>query len=136
MDEFRKEAKEARTRLRKGFWNDIIIERRNIIENATKNGQDIKVVNEFCKRRIINKIREMNKTNDLSEEDIMYKKVCEIMSSNEVLLNPLSKLINHDIYDKLNENAKQSYILKLSEQYVKLKERYDNEHKKEFDIAY
>lgn len=136
MDDFRKEAKEARNRLRKGFWTDIIVERRNIIENAIKNGQDVKSIQEYYKRKIENKIKDMYKGDQMTEEDILYKKVCNIMESQEVLLNPLSLLIDHNVYDKMSESAKQVYILKLSEQYIKMKQRYNSEHRRDFDIAY
>ena len=135
MNEFRKEAKEARKRLRQGFWDDIIVERKNVIENAMKKGQDVKSIKDYYKKKIENKIKEIYKTNALTEEDLMYKKVCSIMESQEVLLNPLSKLIDHNVYDKLSENAKQVYILKLSEQYVQMKQRYDSEHRKDFEIV-
>ena len=135
MNEFRKEAKEARKRLRQGFWDDIIVERKNVIENAMKKGQDVKSIKDYYKKKIENKIKETYKTNSLTEEDLMYKKVCSIMESQEVLLNPLSKLIDHNVYDKLSENAKQVYILKLSEQYVQMKQRYDSEHRKDFEIV-
>lgn len=135
MNEFRKEAKEARKRLRQGFWDDIIVERKNVIENAMKKGQDVKSIKDYYKKKIENKIKETYKTNALTEEDLMYKKVCSIMESQEVLLNPLSKLIDHNVYDKLSENAKQVYILKLSEQYVQMKQRYDSEHRKDFEIV-
>ena len=135
MNEFRKEAKEARKRLRQGFWDDIIVERKNVIENAMKKGQDVKSIKDYYKKKIENKIKETYKTSALTEEDLMYKKVCSIMESQEVLLNPLSKLIDHNVYDKLSENAKQVYILKLSEQYVQMKQRYDSEHRKDFEIV-
>ena len=119
MDELRIKAKEARKRLRQGFWNDIIKERQAIIQNALEHGQDIKLVEEYCKRKIEEKIRNQNNPNKQSEEDILYEKVCQLMETNEVLLNPLSKLIDHEVYDKMSDNAKQVYILKLSEQYIK-----------------
>ena len=136
MDELRIKAKEARKRLRQGFWNDIIKERQAIIQNALEHGQDIKLVEEYCKRKIEEKIRNQNNPNKQSEEDILYEKVCQLMETNEVLLNPLSKLIDHEVYDKMSDNAKQVYILKLSEQYIKLKQRYNNEHSHGLDIAY
>lgn len=136
MDELRIKAKEARKRLRQGFWNDIIKERQAIIQNALEHGQDIKLVEEYCKRKIEEKIRNQNNPSKQSEEDILYEKVCQLMETNEVLLNPLSKLIDHEVYDKMSDNAKQVYILKLSEQYIKLKQRYNNEHSHGLDIAY
>lgn len=136
MDELRIKAKEARKRLRQGFWNDIIKERQAIIQNALEHGQDLTMVKEYCRRKIEERIRNKDNSNKISEEDILYEKVCQLMESNEVLLNPLSRLIDHKVYDEMSDNAKQVYILKLSEQYIKMKERYNNEHSHGLDIAY
>lgn len=136
MDELRKKAKEARTRLRQGFWNDIIKERQEVIQSAMEHGQDVQCIKEFYKRKIEDRIRNLTNGKKSSDEDALYEKVCKIMQSNEVLLNPLSKLIDHEIYDKMSDSAKQVYILKLSEQYLAMKERYKLEHSNNLGIAY
>ena len=57
------------------------------------------------------------------------RKVFEILNSNDCELNPFSKLINEEIYDKLSDSEKQSYILNTAEQYNYLKEKYLSKEK-------
>ena len=136
MSDLKTYAKEARKRLKNGFWDTTNAERKMIIQNALENGQDVKVVEEKCKRKIENKIKSLQNSNKNSYEEELYKKVCQIMESDTMLMNPLSKLIDHEVYDVLDENNKQSYILKLSEQYVEMKKRYKSEHELSLDMAF
>ena len=136
MSDLKTYAKEARKRLKNGFWDTTNAERKMIIQNALENGQNVKVVEEMCKRKIENKIKSLQNSNKNSYEEELYKKVCQIMESDTMLMNPLSKLIDHEVYDVLDENNKQSYILKLSEQYVEMKKRYKSEHELSLDMAF
>jgi len=136
MSDLKTYAKEARKRLKNGFWETTNAERKMVIQNALENGQDVKVVEEMCRRKIENKIKSIQNTNKNNYEEELYKKVCQIMESDTMLMNPLSKLIDHQVYDDLDEQSKQSYILKLSEQYVEMKKRYKSEHELSIDMAF
>jgi len=70
------------------------------------------------------------------EDEAFYEKVCNVLESTDLLLSPLAKLIDHEIYDDLNERDKQNYILKLSDRFVKMKERYYEEHPHSIELAY
>lgn len=58
------------------------------------------------------------------DEERMYKIVAEMEESNEVILNPLGRLINEEYFNMLDSTEKQRYVFKLSEIYIKLKNRY------------
>ena len=45
------------------------------------------------------------------------------------------QLIDHEVNDKLDDNAKQNYIFELTDKYNELKHRYDLEYKKNDLIA-
>ena len=62
-----------------------------------------------------------------SADEKMYRKVCDILDSNEVALNPIGQLIERDVYDGLDANGKQRYVLELSEKFRELQERYYRE---------
>jgi len=51
-------------------------------------------------------------------------KVYEILDNNYYDLNPISKLIDYQVYKKLSDVEKQSYILDIAEKYNYLKEQY------------
>ena len=64
-----------------------------------------------------------------TKEDEFYKKVVKLLSENEYVLNPIMRLIDHDVYDGLSEVAKQNYIYELTDKYNEMKQRYEEEKK-------
>ena len=63
-------------------------------------------------------------TIDSESDKAMYEIVASILDSDEVITNPLNKLIDKDYYETLSEEAKSRYMLDLSRQYVRMTERY------------
>ncbi|MBD5131654.1 MAG: hypothetical protein HDT28_03560 [Clostridiales bacterium] len=61
-------------------------------------------------------------------DEKMYRKVCDILDSDEVATNPIGQLIDREVYEGLDAGGKQRYILELSEKFRELKARYYNEH--------
>lgn len=63
---------------------------------------------------------EFVKTN-IGEQDLkLEKKIVQILRVCPDCDDPIGKLIDHSIYDKLNEERKQAYIFKLSNNYAKI----------------
>lgn len=60
-------------------------------------------------------------------DEKMYRKVCDILDSSEVALNPIGQLIDRDVYDGLDATGKQRYVLELSEKFRELQARYYRE---------
>lgn len=60
-------------------------------------------------------------------DEKMYRKVCDILDSSEIALNPIGQLIERDVYDGLDATGKQRYVLELSEKFRELQERYYRE---------
>ena len=90
-------AKLAKNRIKSGYWK-----------------QECNSVNTYCSDM------------DTDTDKAMYEIVTSIIESDEVVTNPLSKLINKDYYDSLSDEAKSRYMLDLSRQYVKMTERYNS----------
>lgn len=61
------------------------------------------------------------------QNEKMYKKVCAMLDSDEMTINPIGQLIDHEVYGSLDEGAKQRYVLELSNTFRELKERYYRE---------
>lgn len=61
-------------------------------------------------------------------DDVLYSKICRLLDENYDNPFILQNLVEYDIYNKLEDNKKMEYILRLSDKYLKLKERYDREH--------
>jgi len=47
----------------------------------------------------------------------LKKKVQKLLASNKDCLNPIARLIDHEVYDTLSEGQKECYILKLAADY-------------------
>ena len=63
----------------------------------------------------------------IEREERLYKKVIEIMNADEIVYDPLARLVEHEYYDVLDDDNKLAYILNLSSKYLKLRERYFEE---------
>lgn len=57
----------------------------------------------------------------------LYNKVCKLLSSDEIVINPIQELIDRKYYNTLTLDAKQKYIFDLSEKYKQMKIRYETE---------
>lgn len=58
-----------------------------------------------------------------NEERRIYNKMLEMSLDETSIFNPLSRLVDHSVFDKLNEIQKERYILELSNTYLKLLSR-------------
>ena len=57
----------------------------------------------------------------------LYEKVCKILSSDKIIINPIKELIDNKYYNTLSLEGKQKYIFDLSEKYKEMKSRYEKE---------
>ena len=60
-------------------------------------------------------------------EEEMYGKVREMLSEDECVIDPIGRLMDHRVYDKMSPTARTRYVLELSKIYVRLKERFYRE---------
>ena len=67
------------------------------------------------------------KTISLSDrEKKLQKKIVQIIENNPDCDDPIGRLIEHDIFDKLSDERKQAYILKLSRDYKNICQKLYN----------
>lgn len=59
-----------------------------------------------------------------TDEQSMYLKVVEMMKSEEIIVNPISRLMDDEYFATLSEEGKGRYVLELAKLYVELKNRY------------
>lgn len=57
------------------------------------------------------------------EEKRVYSKMLEMSEEDTIIFNPLGRLVDHNVFDKLSEIQKERYILELSNIYLKLLSR-------------
>ncbi|MDE5562058.1 MAG: hypothetical protein K2K13_00755 [Clostridiales bacterium] len=107
----------AKQRLKMGYFDSL----------KQENRQDESVpspIAEYSMR--VGRLAEVAASTSATEEK-MYRKVCDILDSSEIALNPIGQLIERDVYDGLDANGKQRYVLELSEKFRELQERYYRE---------
>ena len=56
------------------------------------------------------------------QDDPLFGKVKRLLEKDPDTISPLSQLIEHDIYDKLDPCQKEKYMIKLSKRYVEIRE--------------
>lgn len=122
MSSFKTYARQAKQRLRNNFWGEIILERNEFkqMEQGGANTQGLLVKQkQELRDRIYN-------TNFESDEQF-YLRVKQMLSTNEVITNPIAMLTDKKALQQMSEHQKQAYLLKLSNRYQQAVERFNRE---------
>lgn len=61
------------------------------------------------------------------EDKKLYNKVKLMLEEDEDVINPIAKLIDFKVFNKLDDNAKERYLLELVEKYKTYKIKYYEE---------
>ncbi|NCA67938.1 MAG: hypothetical protein EOM87_07745 [Clostridia bacterium] len=61
------------------------------------------------------------------EEEILYRKVTEIIESNECIINPIGRLMDKQLYEEMSQAERLKYVLELSKTYIRLQTKYFQE---------
>ena len=112
-------AKEAKNRLKSGFWDKYKDE---VISSAVKcraEGVDAS--------KVIGYYEAKSSPKKLDSGDEFYQKVKSLLEEYGERGNVLSMLIDYSVYDALTYENKQKYVLELSEKYRAALERYKRE---------
>ena len=64
-------------------------------------------------------------------DDPLYGKIKKMLAKDLDTMNPLSQIIEHDIYDGLSNAGKEKYMFKLSKRYATIKEHILGEGSKD-----
>ena len=115
-------AREAKQRLKSGFWQRYHENLRIELEKAKEAGYSESKIKEYYVEHISDTIK-----NTKEEDEQFYKKVKKLLDEEGEISNAIGRLTDTEVYDKLSYEEKQAYTLRLSEQYVKARERYERE---------
>lgn len=64
-------------------------------------------------------------------DDEMYEIVASIIESDEIVINPISKLMDEEYYQSLSDEGKNRYILELANKYLRLCKEYERRKRQE-----
>lgn len=108
----------AKQRLKMGYFDSL----RHEQQQGESTQEDNPTIAKYATRQ-----RRAEVAASSSADEKMYRKVCDILDSSEVTLNPIGQLIERDVYDGLDATGKQRYVLELSEKFRELQARYYRE---------
>ena len=72
---------------------------------------------ELPKENVYKAVYEFKRSDLTESEKILQKKIVQLIENNPDCVDPIGRLIDYKIYDKLCDERKQAYILKLSKDY-------------------
>lgn len=121
-DNFRNLATEAKKRMKYGYWTNIKSQRETEIDNAKSEGKGTDGIYSYYRNKVMMDF--YRESLPVTDEDIMYSRVCKILDSEDSVTNIIGVLMDKDYYENADREEKSRYILKLSRLYIKMKERY------------
>ena len=65
------------------------------------------------------------KSKIITKEDArLYSKVAEMLQQEGDIFNPISRLIDYKVYNKLDDSSRERYLFELVDKYKRYKEKY------------
>ncbi len=119
--DFKNVAKEAKQRLKQGFWQDYNQELEVKKEQARTRGVNESRVERYCARKVADVVKGKR------DNDEFYLKVKELLLREGEVSNAIGRLIDVEHFTTLNYEEKQRYTLNLSAMYLNAVERFNNE---------
>lgn len=127
MNELKRRALLAKQRMKMGYWEQMMKDREKLINEVGSTYEGQKMVSDYQREKYN---REFNVTVNrfTSKDEQLYEKVCEILRSDEFVINPIARLIDKTEYDNMDSEARQRYVLELAAKFRELKERFYKEN--------
>lgn len=127
MEDLKFIAKEAKKRLKTGFWEEHKDKIGSIKEIAKTEGIKTSNIVKYYQTTVIREVKYK-----ADETENFYEKVKSILDSVGEVSDIISRLIDTDTYNKLPYDRKQKYVMELSEKYREALKRYKREKKFDF----
>ncbi len=127
MEDLKFIAKEAKKRLKTGFWEEHRDKISSIKDRAKTEGIESSNIVKYYQTTVI---REVKPKSD--ETEAFYTKVKAILDSVGEVSDIIRRLIDTETYNSLPYDRKQKYVMELSEKYREALKRYKREKKFDF----
>ena len=111
MSTFKEYAKKAKQRMKNGFWEQAKRDIETEKQVAATQGLNPRKVGEEQHRRLQQQIYDYE---GFCEEQEFYKKVEEILDSDETVSNPIMRLADRDYMATLSPLDKQAYLSRVA----------------------
>ncbi len=114
--------REAKKRLKAGFWQNYQRTLNEGIERAEKAGISTSKVKQYYAERVSENLK-----SNVQEKEEFYQKVKKLLEEEGELPNALGRLTDTEYFNTLSYEEKQRYTLSLSEKYLQAVERFRKE---------
>lgn len=114
--------KEAKKRLKCGFWQNYQRDLTENLERAEKAGISTSKVKQYYAERVSENIKSRGE-----EKEEFYKKVKKLLTEEGEVPNAIGRLTDGEYYKTLSYEEQQRYTLSLSEKYLQAVERFRKE---------
>ena len=114
--------REAKKRLKAGFWQNYQKDLNEGIERAEKAGVSVSKVKQYYAERVTENLK-----NRVEEKEEFYQKVKKLLEEEGEVANAIGRLTDVEHYKTLSYEEQQRYNLSLSEKYLQAVERYRKE---------
>ncbi|MBE7061682.1 MAG: hypothetical protein E7382_04010 [Clostridiales bacterium] len=114
--------KEAKKRLKQGFWQNYHKNLNEQLEKAEREGVAVSKVKEYYANKVSGDIK-----NTSEEREEFYLKVKKLLDEEGEVSNAIGRLTDTEYYKSLSYDEQQRYTLSLSEKYLQAVERYKKE---------
>ena len=122
-------AKEAKKRMKSSFWQDYKTCVETSLEKADSEGTSKSKVVEYYQSKAAVSIRGVK-----TEDEEFYNRVKELLLKYGDVSDAIGRLTDKELFSTLSYDARQRYLLELSNKYLKAKERFYKEAKFENSI--
>ncbi|MCM1194886.1 MAG: hypothetical protein NC099_03505 [Corallococcus sp.] len=121
MSTFKEYAKQAKERMKSGFWEQAKQDIKTEQQVAATMGLNTRKVGEERRRKLQRQIYDYD---GFCEEEEFYRQVETILNSDELISNPIMRLADKTYMETLSPLDRQKYITKLASRYRKAVEKY------------
>lgn len=124
MEDVKLLAKEAKKRMKSGFWEENKEKIGYMKSKAKSEGIESSKIVRYYQTNVIREIKPKK-----DENEKFYKKVKAILDSVGEVSDIIKRLIDTEVYNSLPYDRKQKYIMELSQKYREALVRYKREKK-------
>ena len=125
--ELKKRALLAKQRLKMGYWQRMYEERQQALREIGQSDESVRLVRDLQQEKVRRYEHIALCCDKAEEEELFYNKVCSILEQDENATNPIAQLIDRVEFERLDNDNRQRYILRLSQKFREMRERYYRE---------
>ena len=125
---FKMLARDAKKRMKSGFWENSKTDMQEIVSRAEKNGLNKGKVERYYTEKLSSTVK---KDTDEKDEEF-YRRVKQMLLTEVEVSDAIGRLTDKEYYLSLSFEERQRYTLSLSERYLRALERFKREC--EFDL--